>query len=272
MRVLTWNLWWRFGPWEQRQRPIVAELKRVDSDILMLQEVWAADGEDQVDQLASALGFYSERTRSPDGKPQSFGNAILSRWPVELTETIYLPGADGQPSRRTAMMCHIQAPLGPVGAVVTHLTWEYNYSEVRERQLEAIVDLVGRHRSDDPLSPPVIMAGDLNATPDSTEIARLTGRAKPYDRELVFTDSWAAASDDPGYTWVRDNPYRADSQWPRRRLDYVMVSWPRPKPLGNPISAELVGTEPFEGFVPSDHYGVLAELDDRLHVEGPRRE
>ena len=266
MRVLTWNLWWRFGPWQERQPSILAELNRVSPDIALLQEVWAVDGDDQADHLASDLGFHLARTATPDGKPQEFGNAIISRWPVQHLETIYLPGVDHKPSRRTAMLCLVDAPVAPVLAIVTHLTWEYNYSDVREAQLQAIVDLAVRHQVAGLDNATLVLAGDLNATPDSTEIARLTGRAKPYSRDLVFTDSWAAVSDEPGHTWDRENPHRVDSQWPRRRLDYVLVGWPRPKPLGNPLSAELVGVDPLHGVVPSDHYGVLVGLDSRPPV------
>ena len=33
MRVMTWNLWWRFGAWEQRQRAIVETIRRADPDV-----------------------------------------------------------------------------------------------------------------------------------------------------------------------------------------------------------------------------------------------
>ena len=34
VRVLTWNVWWRFGPWEQRQPAILATLQKADADIV----------------------------------------------------------------------------------------------------------------------------------------------------------------------------------------------------------------------------------------------
>ena len=41
MRVMTWNLWWRFGPWEQRRHAIVETIRETVPDVLCLQEVWA---------------------------------------------------------------------------------------------------------------------------------------------------------------------------------------------------------------------------------------
>jgi endonuclease/exonuclease/phosphatase family metal-dependent hydrolase len=264
MRIVTWNLWWRFGPWEQRQPGISDELVALEPDLALLQEVWAADdGADQARILAEATGLHMARTHKPDGSVDHFGNAILSRWPLRVSETIRLSGPTGQPSHRSALACWVDAPHGPWLVVVTHLAWRYDESELRQRQLAEVVDLIVRHRSDDPLSPPVILGGDFNAVPESDEIRKLTGLSPPYQPGLVFTDIWAAVGNGPGHTWSRDNPNAGESLWPRRRLDYVFVSWPRPKPAGNPVSARIIGTEPNRGVVPSDHYGVLVEIDDR---------
>lgn len=279
MRVLTWNLWWRFGDWEPRQPVIAAELRRLDPDLVFLQEVWASDGDDQAADLGAALGHQVARTvrlrGDRVGEPQEFGNAILSRWPLEILEQISLSGPDGEPSHRSALVARVDTPGGPVLAAVTHLAWQYDQSHVRQQQLAEVVDLVVRNRgggdddaADDPL--PVLLGGDLNAVPEADEIRRLTGLATTYTPGLVFTDVWAAVGDGPGHTWTRDNPNSAEALWPRRRLDYLFVSWPRPKPYLNPLRAELVGVDGRGGIVGSDHYGVVAELDDRVEPEDPR--
>lgn len=102
--------------------------------------------------------------------------------------------------------------------------------------------------------------GDLNAVPDSDEIRLLTGRSAVPVPGLVFNDCWPQVRDDPGHTWVRRNPHLVDSVWPERRLDYVLVSWPRPAPLGNPVGAVLIGDGPVDGLWPSDHLGVAVDL------------
>jgi len=261
---VTWNLWWRFGPWEERQPAIRSELLRLRPDVVLLQEVWATeDGRDQSSELAAALGFHVARTVQADGRPQSFGNAVLSRWPIRAEEMIVLPDANGDPSHRSALTAIVETPAGPQPFTVTHLAWQYDVGLLRARQLEAVVGLVARHRSEDPAAPPPVLGGDLNAVPDSDEVRRLTGRSTPYQPGLVFTDCWEAVGDGPGHTWNRDNPHAADALWPRRRLDYVLVAWPRPKPLANPLSAELGGCGAGDGAVPSDHYAVVVDLDDR---------
>ena len=281
VRIMTWNLWWRFGPWEERQPAIRAELVAVDPDVALLQEVWATeDGADQAVELGQALGRHVARTVGPDGRPQAFGNAILSRWPILDQEMVTLPNERGEPSHRSALTAVIGTPQGPQPFTVTHLAWQYDASVLRRAQLATVVDLVLRHRSAEPeVDPPPVLAGDFNAVPDSDEIRSLTGRSAPVRPGLVFTDCWEAVGSGPGHTWTRDNPHSAEAMWPRRRLDYVFVAWPRPKPLGNPQAARLAGLRPHHGpgreldqaaddsadagMVPSDHAAVVVELDDR---------
>ena len=39
LSVASWNLWWRFGPWADRQPAIDATLQRIAPDVVCLQEV-----------------------------------------------------------------------------------------------------------------------------------------------------------------------------------------------------------------------------------------
>ncbi len=266
---MTWNLWWQFGPWQQRQEPILAELAQSKPDILMCQEVWSDGDRDQAEEIAVALGLGVVRTTGADDKPQRFGNAIFSRWPIQLAAQRNLPGPDGQPSFRTVLAVWIDAPGGRQLACTTHLDWSYGGSTIRQAQLDAVVGLIAELDDDrgtprEPSqNPPPLLAGDLNAVPESDEIRRLTGAAEPYRSPMVFTDCWAAVGDGTGETWVRENPHAADALFPRRRLDYVFVAWPRTKPYLNPQGAFLAGTTAHNGMVPSDHYAVVVELDDR---------
>lgn len=277
--VATWNLWWKFGPWEERQTPIGDELAELDADIVCIQEVWSTDDGDQAVILAERLGRDVARTVDADGRPHSFGNAVLSRWPILEQHSIALPGEDGQPGHRSALLCRIDVPGAavPWWVVSTHLEWRYTASALRERQLEAVVaeiiERTGAASGAAAERPVVVLAGDFNAVAESDEIRRLTGLAAPYDERLMFIDSWPAVRSDAGATWTRANPHSQFAQWPERRLDAVFVAWPRPKPTGNALAAELFGlrarsisAESDTEIVPSDHYGVIAEIDARTEV------
>lgn len=261
---MSWNLWWRFGPWQERQRPILEALRAEAPDIALLQEVWShEDDGDQAHQLAEHADLHVARSTRPDGTPYRFGNAVLSRWPILESETMVLPGLDGTPSHRSAVLTTVETPGGPQVVATTHLEWRYGQSLTRQQQLGVLVPRLDEWQRDRAPDRPIILGGDFNAVPDADEIRRLTGLAPGYGPAFVFTDCWAATSDEHGFTWTRENPHSAEAQWPRRRLDYVFVSWPRSKPTGNPLTTRLAGREPFDGVVPSDHYAVVAELDDR---------
>ena len=56
MRVMTWNLWWHFGDHEARWPLIVDTIRRVDPDVLCVQEVWSDDtGADDAERLADDI-------------------------------------------------------------------------------------------------------------------------------------------------------------------------------------------------------------------------
>jgi hypothetical protein len=46
----------------------------------------------------------------------------------------------------------------------------------------------------------------------------------------------------------------------RPPVDHIFSAWPRRGGAGHPVHCEVVGTETVDGVLPSDHYGVLADL------------
>lgn len=259
MRLLTWNLWWRFGPWQERQPAIEAVLGEQGADILFLQEVRVSDG--QADALAASLGLPASVSTSE----WEMGNAILSRWPLSEHGIVDLPGGGGRPSHRRALYAVVDSPWGPWPVVCTHLDHRFDESATRQLQVDAVADLVADLRARGEL--PVLIGGDFNAVPDSEEIRRLTGRSPVRHPNLVFADMWELQGQGSGHTWSGRNPYLDDANWPNRRIDYLFVTWPRPKPAGHPQRVWLAGTEPVGGVQPSDHYAVVADVGVPIHPE-----
>jgi endonuclease/exonuclease/phosphatase family metal-dependent hydrolase len=261
MRVATWNLWWRYGPWRERREPIAATLAGIDADLYGLQEVWGADGQNFAAELAQRLGLHwcwTVAARGADGL--SIGNAVLSRWPIATTAETALPTGDPHEGR-AAVCARVETPGGPLTMVTTHLTYGPGLSAVRLAQVERLGQFVAEH-SQDAAYPPVI-TGDLNAEPDSDELRRLGGLVTaPSVPGLVLVDAWRyAAPDDPGFTWDRRNAYQSDNPLPNCRIDYVLVGLPRAG-RGRVLSARLAGAEPVDGIWPSDHFAVVADIED----------
>lgn len=258
LRVLSWNLWWRFGPWEARFPAIEATIRELDPDIACLQEVWGdADGTSSASRLADALGYehtYAHRLHL-DGV--DFGNAILSRWPIVATEHWPLPARLDAEELRTLVYAEVDGPRGRVQVFNTHLNWRFDHSDVRQDQVRYIAERIESKR---PRDFPPILCGDMNAPPDSTEMWMLNGKTTLPVPKLVFHDAWEMAGDGHGHTWSNDNPYARLDLEVARRIDYVYSGWPRAHGAGHVTSCRVIGQDAIDGVVPSDHYGVLAEL------------
>src|SRR5258708_680863 len=78
-----------------------------------------------------------------------------------------------------------------------------------------------------PPSVPPVVGGDLKGAPDSDEVRMLTGRPSVPEPKLVFHDAWEVAGEGAGHTWSNQNPYAVKDLEPDRRIDYVMVGWPK---------------------------------------------
>jgi endonuclease/exonuclease/phosphatase family metal-dependent hydrolase len=263
MRVVTWNLWWRFGPWRDRRPAVLAALRAVDPDVVGLQEVWADDRENLAGWLADELGLHW--TWAPSPAPQRFhrraadtaqvGNAVLSRWPVLDERVLHLPGDDG----RLALHARLDAPGHPVPFFTTHLTSEPHASGQRCDQVTALAAFVARHRGG--TAHPAVVTGDLNAWPDSDEVRLLGGyRTAPAAPGEVLLDAWEFADPAaPAATWDPANPYVGAGN-PPVRIDYVFVGPPGPGGLGAVRAVRRAADGPVDGVWASDHAAVVAEL------------
>lgn len=258
VRVLTWNLWWRFGPWRERQALIVDTLRAVEPDVIALQEVWDDGTDNQAGMIAEALGYHYVYEARLDNPGVRFGNAVVSRWPITGTEARPLPAPERSDELRSMMRADIDGPRGEIQLFTPHLNWRFDESAIRQEQVRALADFVA---GSPPRHYPAVVCGDFNAEPDSDEIRMLVGKSTTPAERLVFHDAWVVAGDGtPGYTWSNANPYVALALEPNRRIDYVFAGWPKAGGAGHVVDCRLVGTESRDGVWPSDHFGVVADL------------
>lgn len=276
MRAATWNVQGRAGAWQERQSAIVRVLDELAPDVVTLQESWVEpDGRTQASVLAAELGMQSVSAAALAGfdrypaAPYWVVNAVLSRWPVALEAAVPLHDEHGEPTWRHALVTRVLRPDAEGGSFVvvgTHLEHGLDRSATRRAQLTHLVTTVVDVLGDRPTRAadlPAVLAGDLNAVPWSDEVRSLTGASVPLVEGCVFVDAWEAAGNtDRGATWSSANPrVPKRAVYPDRRLDYVLVSWPRRQGAGHVAACYLVGTEPVAGVWPSDHFCVVADLD-----------
>jgi endonuclease/exonuclease/phosphatase family metal-dependent hydrolase len=262
LRVMTWNVWGRFGPWERRFRSIVATMQDIDPDVILLQESWiGGDGSSQAELLASELGLQATEAGG-EALYGSWGptNAVLSRWPIDEPRLHELPALDPKGWGGTALRCVITGPRRPILVYNVALDWPPYAGAARHHALRHLVDVVAEDA--DEVRGPLIVGGDFNAGPDSDEIRALVGRRAPSRSGFVLFDAWDVGSDGEsrGLTWSRANPWAAPSLLPDQRIDYLFTGWPRRGGVGSVVRAWTVGREPRHGVVASDHYAVVADL------------
>lgn len=262
MRVMTWNLWGRFGSWESRMEAIALTLADVQPDLCGLQEVWAVSGRNLTAEIAERLGMdwrweVAEGIDPEVDEEARIGNAILSRWPIMATAGAGLSVADGDESR-AILHALVDTPTGPLPIFTTHLTHHLGASQIRVVQVRQVAEFVALHAKDRRYPP--VVTGDLNAEPTSDELRLLGGLlTAPSVARQVLIDAWRYADPaDPGFTVDRSNGCRTAGIMPSSRIDYILVGLPR-RGLGCVQSARL-GNAPVDGVWPSDHYAVVADL------------
>ena len=248
VRIATWNIWGRYGPWEDRLPAITETLRRVDADIVGLQEVWEDDERSQAAELAAALGYAEPvfaANLERDGARS--GNAVLSRWPIGRHEVRTLPREGrGRPAGRrrgrgtARVLAEVDGPRGPIQIYCAHLSWRGDHSGVRQEQAAAICAFVRENR---PRTFPAVLLGDLNADPDSDELRLLTGQRRGARCPAWCSATRGRGSDnaDRGATWSNDNPFAAASLDLDRRIDHILVAAPKAGGCGQPLATSIFG-------------------------------
>ncbi|MCO1654163.1 endonuclease/exonuclease/phosphatase family protein [Pseudonocardia humida] len=263
LRIMTWNLWWRFGPqWRARQAAIAHTLRAVDPDVVALQEVWGTDATTQAHELARPPGLHAAFTPTslppapvppehPDQDGVRVGLGLLSRWPITRWRAVPMP-ARYRDTAPTTLLAELAHPDGPLRVAVTCLEWEPEFDADRHAQAEALAAVATDPALDGPL--PVLVAGDLNAAPDSPVLRPLNA---------VLTDAWTAGGGDPAAVTLSSAHPHAPLEAAElidQRIDHVLVRPGRPGQRVSVGRAELAG-HPVDGLDPSDHLAVVCDLE-----------
>ncbi|CAN7433145.1 endonuclease/exonuclease/phosphatase family protein [Rhizobium leguminosarum] len=277
VRVITFNVWNVEGD-SRRHQIINRELRRLKPDLLALQEVIQTREKASLDTIVDGLDMHITHQQDvqafqPPYSDRCGGTAIATRWPHRVVEVLdpRIPQAPDVPWATLAAVVN----LGDVGSllfIATTAAWRPAAEVARERHAVAISDLDARHRQD----LPTLIAGDLNAEPDAASIRFLTGRQSLEGRSVCYYDAWEIAGIGTGKTWTGVNPNALagaeriiGQRNYHRRFDYVLVgSWDaHPKGRAEIQSAECVLDRPVDGIWPSDHYGVMVDIDVRPNAK-----
>ncbi len=249
IRIMNYNIAAGHGDISEIARVIAGQ----DPDIVALQEVdvhWGARSgyDNQAEYLAEALGmeyFYGEiYTLPPDREgvdvpERQYGLAFLSREPIRYAQnhriTRHSTQAEAPGMQELPGFPEIAIPFegGIVHFFNTHLDYRPDPA-VRQTQVMEMIEIMEQAEG------PVVLAGDLNARPGSTELDPLF---------VMLPDAWDARGEgEPGYTFPADAP--------DRRIDYILHS-----PHFEVVDVFVVMSQA------SDHLAVVADLVLKPDVE-----
>ena len=266
LRLMTLNHWFTAGDWRARRKEICAWIKHLEPDVICLQEVLESpDGQNTARWIAdNAHGEWHMAFAGRDvfDGAARFGNAVLSRWPIDEQHdrdlTSHPPGRMDETQR---LILH--ARTNGYDIFSTHLVWRYDEGNMREREVVEIDDFI-REVSDPEGTLPPVLAGDFNAEPDSTEIRFLTGSTAIDGRSTYYQDAWRVAGGrGEGFTWDNRNINAAVEREPDRRIDYIFSGWRKDntKGAGRIAFCDVVCDRALIGAFASDHFGLFAEIE-----------
>ena len=245
LSFLSLNIWFDNEDWPARFELILDQIREVDPDIIGLQEViQREDLDNQAMQIADSLGYYYYFDSVDDeGRSTRFGNAIVSRYPIEESNFRALEPLDAY---RKAVHTRISVDGNELDVYNTHLHNPGDATETRKTQIRNMLDFIDETSTSDL----VFVTGDFNANPDWEEMEVM------YERFIDIYPLFHENHLDPEHSTL--NYHLGHSQ---RRIDYVFFE-EKSSDFLTPVSAEIVLDEPDENDVyPSDHFGVLATFD-----------
>lgn len=245
LSVLTYNIWFDNQNWPARFAHMLSEIRDLNPDIIGLQEViQRANLDNQAQMLADSLGYYFYFS-SVDGEtsPQRFGNAILSRFPIEESNWRALQPLNDY---RTAAHVKINVEGNTIDVYNTHLHNTAANTHIREEQILDMLDFIEETSSNEYK----LVTGDFNANPDWEEMELMNEDFQ--DVYPLFHENHL----DPEHGTLN---YHLGHQ--QRRIDYVFFNKAMQATFV-PTSAEVVLDEPNDsGIYGSDHFGVLANFN-----------
>ena len=201
LRVMSWNVLHfenvRTGAIDYDA--FAAAVRDSGADVAGLNEAYggcASSGE-QAAQLAERLGWYWCFSEAfPDDGVDPFGNAIVSRFPIDRAETIPIP----YPEERNGTEYYepravLRAQIAGHTFLVTH--FGLNPDE-QENALQTVLPLLQARRC--------ILTGDFNVTPDAAVLSPIRAKMRDVDAFL------------PAGTMS----FPSDA--PRKKIDYIFTS------------------------------------------------
>lgn len=268
IRIATYNLWAADVRASERLDAARDELRRIDPDVVGLQEVrhhvpGDAAGTELATRLGERIGL-GHVVGVPAAPGETDGPALLSRCPLQ--EITLPPGGE---SLLAGYAQRAFVEIGNVRLAITNVHLDWRSIAIRERQIVAVTDWIAatgetsRHE---------ILLGDFNSLPESSVYRFLMGQQTLAGQESVPWHDLARLQavrngEEPDPTLDFDNnPRWADAPIldVPARVDWILIqdgfAAGRPDPRLRDAGRLCMAPSGPAMVVASDHYGVVVEL------------
>lgn len=241
-RVITYSVWRQQAEWPRRLAIIVEEMRRLEPDLVCLQEVLQyGDGGGQAEVIADSLGyeawFFPGDTLETDNR---VGAAVLSRESLSDTTSFRVDTSA------------VNSVAGHAGVTVGERNIDFYCVRLQPAASDTIRDSTSQQvhtllafvdsTAD---GPNTLLAGSLNLTPDSPQLDTL---------QQTFDDVFAGA----GSEGLRPPTLNQYVGHPPLTMDYIFV---RPESdltlLG---AARELDEADADGIWPSDRFAIIADF------------
>jgi endonuclease/exonuclease/phosphatase family metal-dependent hydrolase len=253
--------------WDRRRRVLAATLRRLDPDVVALQEVPCDDGFGVVEEL---LGPGYDVRGFARAAEDGVGGVLATRWPMRVVDELdqrLTPRARDFPWCAT-LIVELDAPVGRTLVAHHKPSWPFGFEFERERQALAAARALEVNAGE----AHVVVLGDFDATPDAASVQFWRGRRSCDGLSVCYQDAWETTHPlDPGPTFTTENPLVRAGEVATavsRRIDYVLVRSGRHGPSLAVESCDRVLDAPVDGVWASDHFGVVADLVVPDHPPG----
>jgi endonuclease/exonuclease/phosphatase family metal-dependent hydrolase len=240
VRVLCYNIHGGVGVDEQLDLGRIANvIIQSNADLVALQEVdRGMERSNRIDMpavLGALTGMYHAFGRAHYDQGGEFGNAVLSRFPIECHRVYLLPRRSLNTYQRALLEVKVSVDGQPLAFYTTHFHHKVAEPQDRLDAVPVVRCVLSR------LGHPAILAGDLNAEPHKEEILRMMG---------FLSDSFQT---NPG------GDFTVPVDVPEKRIDYILHN--SDSRLSYVDNSYLVIRQPNPANEPSDHLPIYAEYE-----------
>lgn len=256
MKIATYNIWNSDVNYVERINLLIQILREEKIDILVLQEVRDSN---VVEYIKRECQFIEYRWKEyPDFAE---GLAILSAYPIIRYWTNWDTGDE---DIHNSGIMNVVLNVDGTKISITNVHLDYKRSYYREIEIVKAV----RRIEEESDAAYFFMLGDFNTYPNSVIHGYLSGVQSIVQHSTSWIDLAESYSIKFGTAPEVTLDFNTNPRWDNEysleipgRFDWIMLKNPYPEKSPKLLEMKLIGKQRLNGITPSDHYGLLCDIE-----------